>query len=150
MKQIFRRPQWWAVLIALVALGFSIFTYMESRPYHELGAVYSKLEILEKRLEACQSWVAQCEKENLVGTSVDEMKTNLLEAEAKLNAARGKAISGQLDLATTDIEDANELLDKIPIAHGPIQISIWVLVAIVLGCILVISVVVIILRGHRT
>jgi hypothetical protein len=148
MKQVLRNPQWWAVLIALVALSFSIYNYVQSKPYQELGAFQTKLTMLEERLGVCQWWVTRWEEEDIDDTSVDEMKTNLIEAEAKLNAARGEVISGRWDLANKDIEDANELLDEIP--SGPhAAIRGWVWIAIALGCILIVSLTILIVRRRK-
>jgi len=151
IRQVLRRPEWWAVLIALAALVVSISTFVQSQPYRELGAVYSRLEILEKRLETCQSWIAEWERKGAADTQLDEMKADLLGAEAKLNTARGKAIGGQLDLANINIEDANELLDRIPNPYPQIlRMPLWVFLATMLGCVLIVSLTMLIVRGRKT
>ncbi len=124
-------------MIALASLVISIGTCVQSRPYRELDAVYNRLEILERRLETRQSWVTEWEKRETPDDQVDEMRVNMLEAEARLDAARGKAVDSRLDLANTYMQEANDLLNAIPNPYPAAFPWWWIMVGVVVAGLLV-------------
>jgi len=79
-----------------------------------LRALSDRLQILEEELETYQSWIAEWEKKDVADTQVNEMKTNLFEASAKLATAWEEAVDGRLDLASIHMNEASQLLNTIP------------------------------------
>lgn len=119
---IFRR---FNVVVTLRVVGYESIIPAESvqnlartveRKVNEGGlrTLSDKLQVSEEELEIHQSWIGEWEKKDVADTQVNEMKTNLFEASAKLAAAREEAVDGRLDLASIHMNEASQLLNTIP------------------------------------